>query len=162
MISGKIKSTINALLCALAVTLLAGCEESPKSERWIGTYLFPNHSIEFPLYMDITITKGRVSGRAFDGTMDEATISGSVDGDAYAFLLHPLKHGASTEQDVHFRGIRSANSIVGEWEHVVGVKGKWTASATDLPPKEALEQYIPPCDQASQSTRASCSGTRIN
>jgi len=136
---------------------VVGGEEVPKSERWIGTYLYPNHSMKFPLYMDLTITGGRVSGRAFDGNMEEGTISGSVEGAAYSLLLHPLKQGASAEQDIRYRGIRSNDSISGEWEHVVGVQGKWTASLTDLTPKEALRLHAPPCKQARRTTvPASC------
>ena len=151
------RAMIGICIWALAFSLMGGCEEATKSERWIGTYLYPNHTMEFPLYMEITITGGRVSGRAFDSTMDEATISGSVEGAAYSLLLHPLKHGASKEQDVHFRGTRSNGSITGEWEHVVGVKGKWTASKTDLAPMEALNLYALPCDEAKRNTKeASC------
>ena len=149
-ICGQTRSTINACLCALVIALVMGCEETPKTQRWIGAYMYPGYSEKFPIYLDITITGGRVSGRSFDGNMEEATVSGSVEGAAYSLLLHPLKQGASTEQDVHFRGMRSNDSIVGEWEHVVGAKGKWTASLTDLAPNEALRLYIPPCEQASR------------
>lgn len=155
MIRGHITYAIKALLCAVAVVLMASCAEAPKSERWISVYSYPNNSTKFPLYLEITIKGGRVLGRAFDGNMNEGTISGSVDGPSYSLLLHPLKQGSSSDQDIRYKGERLKDSIVGEWEHVVGVKGPWTATATKLELKEALEPYKPPCEGSSTVERLS-------
>ena len=140
---------IKASLCAVAVLLTTACEEAPKSERWMGVYSYPNDSTKFSLYLDITIERGHVSGRAFDGNLEEATISGNVEDASYSLLLHPIKQGSSSSQDIHYRGMRSKDSIVGEWEHVVGVKGLWTATTTEISPKEALKLHEMPCERGS-------------
>jgi|SRR5213083_612775 len=158
MIRRHISITIKAALYALAVALVA-CEEGPKSERWIGVYSYPNNSMKFPLYLDITVKGRDVSGRAFDGNMEEAAVSGRVEGAQYSLLLHPLKQGSSTGQDIHYRGKRSEDSIVGEWEHVVGAKGGWNATTTELPPAPALKLHALPCERASvdrKTTTAAC------
>jgi len=121
----------------LAIAVLGGCEE--RSEKWVGTYSFPNDSTKFPLYLDLVVKGEQISGRAFDGSMEEAAVSGSVRGEQYELLLHPLKQGASTGQDIHYRGKRAKDTVVGEWEHVVGVKGTWTATITALAAKDALQ-----------------------
>lgn len=133
-------------MCALVMTMTLGCQEAPRSERWIGTYSYPNNPMKFPLYLDIKIEGARVSGRAFDSSMEEASVSGTVDGERYELLLHPLKHGTSSGQDIHYRARRAKDSLTGEWEHVVGVKGPWIATVTDLAAKEALELNAPPCN----------------
>jgi len=145
---------MEAILCTLMIMLVAGCEEAPKSERWIGTYLYPNSSIEFPLYLELTIRGGQVSGRAFDGNMEEATIAGTLSDIHYALLLHPLNQGSSSSQDIHYRGKRSENTIEGEWEHVVGMKGRWRATTTELGAAEALRLYAPPCEPAQTAQKA--------
>jgi hypothetical protein len=126
--------------------LMAACAEEPKSERWISVYSYPNDSTKFPLYLEITVKDGHVLGRALDGNMNEGIITGSTDGSSYSLLLHPLKQGSSSDQDIRYKGDRSKDSIVGEWIHVVGVKGPWTATSTKLGPKEALAPYKLPCE----------------
>jgi hypothetical protein len=159
MIRRHIPIIIKAVFYALALALMLSCEESPKSERWIGVYSYPNNSTKFSLYLDLTVKGRDVSGRAFDGNMEEATVSGRVDGTQYSLLLHPQKQGSSTGQDIHYRGKRSEDSIVGEWEHVVGVKGSWNAATTELPAGPALKLHALPCERASidrKTTVASC------
>ena len=153
-----IRSITLGAICALVLAMMAGCQDAPRSERWIGTYSFPNRSTEFPLYLDITVEGKRVSGRAFDGSMEEAVVSGTVNGDQYDLLLHPLKHGTSSEQDIHYRGRRAKDSLAGEWEHVIGVKGPWTASITELAAKEALKLHTPPCESTTiaQKPKPAC------
>jgi hypothetical protein len=146
-------------LYALAVGLSVGCEQTPRSERWIGAYSYPNNSLKFPLYLDLTVKGEQVSGRAFDSNMEEAAISGTVNGAQYSLRLHPLKQGASSAQDIHYRGKRAKDGILGEWEHVVGVKGSWTATTTELGPKEALKLHAPPREPVSiphKPDRAAC------
>jgi hypothetical protein len=146
-------------LYALTVGLIVGCEQAPRSERWTGAYSYPNNSLTFPLYLDLTVKGEHVSGRAFDGNMEEAAISGTVNGAQYSLLLHPLKQGASSAQDIYYRGKRAEDGIVGEWEHVVGVKGRWTATTTELGPKEALKLHASPCEPSSitqKADRAAC------
>jgi hypothetical protein len=138
--------TLTCLLIGIVALVLAACEEAPKSERWIGVYSFPNDSTKFPLYMNITIEGGKVSGRAFDGNMEEASISGKAKDGSYSLLLHPIKQGSSVKQDIYYRGKRSNDVIVGKWEHVVGVKGPWNATATELSPKEALKLHEISCE----------------
>lgn len=154
----QILSIIQGAACAFVLTMTVGCQETPRSERWIGTYSFPNDSTKFPLYLEITVDGARVSGRAFDGSMEEATVSGTVNGEKYELLLHPLKHGTSSAQDIHYRARRAKDSLVGEWEHVVGVKGPWAATSTDLAAKEALKLHAPPCDPTTvmQKPTANC------
>lgn len=137
--------SVSAALCAAALVLAAACAEPTRTERWVGTYSYPKESPNFPIYFDIAIQGRRVSGRAFDGKLEEASISGEFEGQSYSLLLHPLKQGSSTSQDIHFRGIRSNSSVAGEWEHVVGVKGAWSVEATDLAPNDAMEKYQTPC-----------------
>lgn len=153
-----IRSIVRGVMCAFVMTTTAACQEAPRSEKWIGTYSFPNNSPKFPLYLDIKIEGTRVSGRAFDGSMEEATVSGTVDGERYELLLHPLKHGTSAAQDVYYRGRRTKDSIEGSWEHVVGAKGPWTATVTRLAAKEALELHAPPCEPATiaQKPKVGC------
>ena len=153
-----IRSITLGAIFALVLAIMAGCQGSLRSERWIGIYSFPNHSTKFPLYLDITVEGKRVSGRAFDGSMEEAAVSGTVDGDQYELLLHPLKHGTSSEQDIYYRARRAKDSLVGEWEHVIGVKGPWVASITELAAKEALKLHTPPCEPTTvaQNPRPAC------
>lgn len=84
-----VRSIIQGTMCALVLMTVVGCQDAPRSERWIGTYAFPNDSTKFPLYLDIAVEGARVSGRAFDGSMQEAAVSGTVNGDSYDLLLHP-------------------------------------------------------------------------
>lgn len=152
-----VRSIIQGAMCALVLTTMLGCQEAPQSERWIGTYSFPSDSTKFPLYLDITIEGARVSGRAFDGSMEEAAVSGTVNGDKYDLLLHPLKYGTSSEQDIHYRAQRAKDSLRGKWEHVAGAKGPWTATITDLAAKEALKFHALPCEATTaQKPKASC------
>ena len=132
---------------------MTACAEVPKPERWISVYSYPNNQKKFPLYFEITVKEGLVIGRAFDGNMNEGTVRGSFDGSSYSLLLHPLKQGLSTDQDVRYKGERSKDSIEGEWEHVVGVKGPWTATATKLEAKKALEPYKLECEESGTSER---------
>lgn len=154
----RIRAITLGAIWALALATMAGCQDSPRSEKWIGTYSFPNHSTKFPLYLDIRVEGKRVSGRAFDGSMEEAAVSGSVNGDQYDLLLHPLKHGTSSEQDVHYRARRAEDSLVGEWEHVIGVRGPWAASITALAAKDALKLHTPPCEPTTvaQKPKSAC------
>ena len=46
---------IEAILCTLVIMLIVGCEDAPRSERWIGIYSYPNNSIEFPVYLELTV-----------------------------------------------------------------------------------------------------------
>ena len=149
MIPSHITYAIKVSFYAASIVLMAACVEEPKSERWISVYSYPNDSTKFPLYLEITVKGGHVLGRALDGNMNEGTISGSVDGSSYSLLLHPLKQGSSSDQDIRYKGDRSKDSIVGEWTHVVGVKGPWTAMSTELGPKEALAPYKLPCKRSS-------------
>jgi len=137
---------IRGAMCALVITPMVGCQEAPRSEKWIGTYSYANDSTELPLYLDIKIEEARISGRAFDSSMEEATVSGTVNGERYELLLHPLKHGTSSEQDIHYRARRANDSLAGEWEHVAGVKGPWTATITDRAARPALELHTPLCE----------------
>jgi hypothetical protein len=77
--------------------------------------------------------------------MEEAAVSGTVNGEKYDLLLHPLKHGTSSEQDIHYRARRTKDTLAGEWEHAVGVKGPWIATITDLAAIDALKLHAPPC-----------------
>lgn len=150
---GILSITLGAIL-GLVLAMMAGCQDSPRSERWIGTYSFPNHSTKFPLYLDIRVEGKRVSGRAFDGSMEEAAVSGTVNENEYDLLLHPLKQGTSSEQDIHYRARRAKDSLVGEWEHVIGVRGPWAASITELAAKEALKLHPPPCEPTTVAQKA--------
>jgi len=153
LIPSHITYAIKVSFYAASIVLMAACVEEPKSERWISVYSYPNDSTKFPLYLEITVKGGHVLGRALDGNMNEGTISGSVDGSSYSLLLHPLKQGSSSDQDIRYKGDRSKDSIVGEWTHVVGVKGPWTAMSTELGPKEALAPYKLPCEGSSTAVR---------
>ena len=112
----------------------------------VDRHLFvPERFNEVSALSDIKVEGARVSGRAFDGSMEEAAVSGTVTAERYELLLHPLKHGTSSEQDVHYRARRAEDALAGEWEHVVGAKGPWTATITDLAANEALKLHAPPC-----------------
>ncbi|AFJ02575.1 hypothetical protein Q7C_1425 [Methylophaga frappieri] len=60
--------------------------------------------------------------------MEKAPISGNIEAGFYSLLLHPLKHGSKTNQDVTYQGQRLGNTIEGERVHVVGAKGQWKAN----------------------------------
>lgn len=128
-------------LCLPIIILIFGCSKEIVSEKWIGYYLYPGSDIQFPLYLDIQIQDGTVQGIAFDGSMEKAAITGTVENGSYVLLLHPVKHGEQKNQDVYYRGKRSGDTItiVGEWEHIVGVTGAWASNRTELGPTEAIE-----------------------
>jgi len=153
----KIKMPIGLLgLCLLSTALLLGCSEETISEKWIGHYSYPGSDVKFPLHVDIQIQGRKVKGVAFDGNMEEASVSGSVENGSYSLLLHPLKHGENKSQDVYYRGKRSGNTIVGEWEHVVGAKGAWVSSLTVLGPTEAIKPHKFPCETIQVSNLDEC------
>jgi hypothetical protein len=139
------------LIYLVASAFLLGCTNGPLSEKWLGHYSFPNNDVEFPLYLSIHIEGARVSGMALDGSMEQAVITGSVREGRYELLLHPLKHGNDKSQDVHYRGKRTGDRIVGEWEHVAGVRGPWSSEITDLDAEEAIRLIRPPCKESEQS-----------
>ena len=143
-------------LCLLTLTLLFGCSKEVTSEKWIGHYMFTGKDIQFPLHIDIQIQDGKVRGVAFDGSMEKATVTGAMENGSYELLLHPVKHGENTTQDVYYRGKRTGDSIVGEWEHVVGVTGPWVSKITDFEPAEAIEQYRIPCEDIKVSGKEDC------
>jgi hypothetical protein len=145
--------TFSAALFAVTLLLIAGCENHSRPEKWVGTYTYSNDSPKFPIYFDLTIVGEHVAGRAFDGNMEEADITGNIAEHSYSLLLHPLKQGSSTDQDIRFRGTRSQDAIVGEWEHVVGVNGAWSAKATELPPNDAIRVLLPPCQPGNIADR---------
>lgn len=140
--------------------LLASCKKELDTEIWVGTYAFPTDSPDFPLYMELNVQRGVVSGRAFDGSLEEALINGTIKQDYYSLLLHPLKHGSNRGQDVTYRGQRSGDTINGEWIHTVGGSGPWQARITHMSLSEAMEASRTSCVQMSQVEEASCdSGT---
>ena len=153
VITRQISFTKCAALCAVALALTTACAEPTRPEKWVGTYSYSKDSPNFPIYLDITVQGKHVSGRAFDGNMEEASISGTLEGPSYSFLLHPLKQGSSSSQDIQFRGTRSDSSVTGEWEHVVGAKGAWSVKATDLPPSDAIKQHQMPCKPSESASR---------
>lgn len=144
----------------VALLLFSGCDNPKIDEKWIGFYTYPNDETKFAFYMDLTIEDGVVTGRAWDGNMEEAIIGGTIDGGSYSLTLHPEKQGKSKSQDLYYRGIRVKDSIVGEWEHVVGVIGSWNATVTDLAPADALKLYQLPCPKqnlaSGNSTKSEC------
>lgn len=144
------------------LVFLAACagqeQEQEQREKWIGHYEAPGVDVEFPVFMELAISAGVVSGRSADST-EVATVKGTVDGDKYELLLHPLDEGESTDQDIYFRGTRTGDIITGEWEHVVGVGGPWTARITELDEREALQLYQSPCeDEKVAESKPSCAG----
>lgn len=147
--------TICAALLTVALALTTACAEPTRPEKLVGTYSYSNGSPNFPIYFDITVQGKRVSGRAFDGNMEESSISGTLEGASYSFVLHPLKQGSSPSQDIWFRGTRSDTSVTGGWEHVVGAKGAWSVKATNLPPSDAIKQYQIPCKPSESASRNS-------
>jgi hypothetical protein len=128
-------------LCLSTILILLAYPEEAFSEKWIGHYMYPGHDDKFPIYLDIRIQGVEVEGESFDGNMERATVTGSVENGFYNLLLHPVKHGDKTNQDVYYRGKRTGDSINGEWEHVVGVTGPWVSTITALGPEKALEPY---------------------
>jgi hypothetical protein len=138
------------------VIFITGCSKTTVNEKWIGHYSFPGNEIEFPLHVNIQVNGTRVTGIAIDGNMEEATISGSVEDGMYDLLLHPVKHGESKSQDVYYRGRRSGDEIVGEWEHVVGAKGPWVSKLTDLDAEEAIKILTGPCEPDNAANSNSC------
>ena len=136
--------------------LLTSCKNEITTEVWVGTYAFPKDSADFPLYMQLNVHRGVVSGRAFDGSLEEASIDGTIKQGYYSLILHPLKHGSNQEQDVTYRGQRSGNTINGEWVHTVGVSGPWKALITHMSLNEAMEDSRPPCVETSQLEEANC------
>ncbi|MEW8291521.1 MAG: hypothetical protein AB2672_13415 [Candidatus Thiodiazotropha endolucinida] len=151
-----LKVTASWWLCASALALLVSCSNEVKNEKWIGYYKFEGNEIQFPLHLDIQIQDEKVKGLAFDGSMEKATVAGTVKDGFYELLLHPVKHGEKTNQDVHYRGKRTGDAIVGEWEHVVGVKGPWVSNITNNGPREAMEPYRIPCEDVKVSSREGC------
>lgn len=144
------------LLLPFALILVLSCSTETVNENWIGHYSFPGHEIDFPLHMSIQIKGKEVSGLAIDGNMEEATISGTIENGSYELLLHPVKHGDSKEQDVHYRGKRTGNEIVGEWEHVVGAKGAWVSKLTSLQAEEALKGFDASCKTEQADNKKGC------
>jgi len=128
----------------LALSLINACGNQTRYERWVGHYKFPESDVEFPFYMELVISGKKVTGRSVDPS-DVATIRGSLLGEHYELLFHPLDQGDSTDQDIYFRGTRRVDDIVGEWEHVVGVVGPWSAKLTELEEIEALDLSGLPC-----------------
>lgn len=135
---------------------LSVCADEVISEKWIGHYMYTGSDIKFPLHIEITIKGKEAHGVAFDGSMEKATVSGTVANGMYVLLLHPVKHGNSTNQDVYYKGKRVGNTINGKWEHVVGVSGPWTSSITNLGPEEAIEKYKLPCEVANIDANKGC------
>ena len=127
---------------------MSGCTQEPISEKWIGYYSFPSHTVKFPLYIDIVIYSEAVNGTAIDGSNDKAIVTGTLKDGYYSLLLHPEKYGKNTDQDVWYKGSRSDNNIVGKWVHVAGPSGPWNATLTTLGPVEAIKPYIKPCKKA--------------
>lgn len=125
-------------------------------EKWIGHYMYQGSDIKFPLHIEISIKDGKANGVAFDGSMEEATVTGTVKDGAYDLLLHPIKHGSNASQDVYYKGNRSGNTITGRWVHVVGVTGPWVSTITSLSPKEAIEKYKLPCEMTEVSSVRGC------
>ena len=132
----------------VCVAVMVGCSKEPISERWIGYYSFQSHPVKFPLYVDIVIEGESVHGTAIDGSNEKAAVTGTVIDGYYSLLLHPEKHGNNKGQDVWYKGSRNDNNIVGEWVHVVGPSGPWSATLTTLGPVEAIKPYIKPCKKA--------------
>ena len=153
MARNRFSPLVQSSVLAFVTLLLVGCDNPQISERWIGFYSFPNDDKKFPLYMDLKIEDGIVTGNALDGNMEEATVGGTVEGESYSLHLHPVKYGSNTNQDVYYRGVRSNDSIVGEWQHVVGVKGSWNANMTGLAPKEAMKPYEVACAEGKVAGR---------
>jgi hypothetical protein len=149
-------SIVNFILLISVGLLLSSCEKAPSTELWIGTYTFPTDSPDFPLYMELTIQGGVVSGLAFDGTLEDASVIGTIEENYYSLLLHPVKHGSNRDQDVTYRGQRSGDMIVGEWVHVVGASGPWKAQLTNKSLHEAMEFHRPPCSRASKNDEEVC------
>lgn len=130
----------------IASLLIGGCVSHDRTEHWIGYYQYPGVEDRFSIYMEFSIRNGMVSGLATDSS-GLADIKGTFVAGHYELLLHPMNQGGSVEQDVWFRGVRSRDTIVGEWEHVVGVSGHWAASITDLEAESALRLERLPCDE---------------
>ena len=132
----------------LPAFVLAGCGEIEREERWLGHYHLPGVAEEFPIYLHLSIHGGEVLGNAVDGNLEEATILGVVEERKYELLLHPTKHGDHRGQDVYYRAQRTGDSLVGEWEHVVGATGEWEAELTDLSQAAAESVFAAPCNEA--------------
>lgn len=106
--------------------------------------------------MTLIIQDDVVTGQAIDGNMEKATISGSIEAGFYSLLLHPLKHGSKTNQDVTYQGQRLGNTIEGEWVHVVGAKGPWKANITTKSVRETIQPNSLPCKQVNQNENLAC------
>lgn len=118
------------------------------NEKWVIEYSFTSGK-EFPqAYIDININDGKIVGTANDLENDSASVSGSVSGMTYNFIIHPLRHGDSKGQDIEFVGIKNGSKISGQWAHAVGVKGVWSAYKTSKNAEKALKKYKKPCDKA--------------
>ena len=110
--------------------------------------------------MELIVVGESATGRSVDNS-DVAVIRGTVADDQYDLQLHPVDEGASTDQDIRFRGTRARDVVTGAWEHASGARGTWTAEITALEEREALDLYRLPCADtavARLEVRGSCAG----
>ena len=115
------------------------------NEKWVIEYSFANGKELPEAYLDINILDGIISGVATDLSDDVASVSGSVQGMTYEFVIHPLKHADDAGQDITFVGIKKGAKISGQWSHAVGPRGIWSAYKTSKKAESALKKYKKKC-----------------
>ena len=125
-------------------------------EKWVIEYSFTDGKKLPQAYIDISIVDGVISGIATDLSNDKASVSGSVKGITYKFVIHPIKHGDDTSQDIEFVGIKKGAKISGQWSHAIGPRGIWSAYKTSKSAESALKNYKNKCIKVEQAQSGKC------